>query len=362
MRHTPPLIVGGGPAGSAAAIALARIGVAAQLIERLDTPGDAICGGFLSWTTVSRIAALGIDPARLGGQSITQLALFVEGHENRTALPAPGLGLSRRRLDGLLQQIARSVGADLRTGQAVRALEERTVIMANGDVLPWESLFLATGKHDLRGAARGRGNSSINPELGLRLRLPACNRFEALIGDRIELHLFADGYLGLIRQEDGSVNACMAVRKSLLAEVGGDPAALFHRLADQSPALADRLTSLPAVPRIDAIGHVPYGWRARTTATGLFRLGDQAAVIPSLAGEGIGIALASADSAVRQWLAHGPDGALIHQAHFARRTARPLMLAGWNRDLGRHPRLAAMLARLPGVAALVARLTRIGPP
>lgn len=359
MRHPSPLIVGGGPAGSAAAIALARAGVAACLIERLPTPGDAICGGFLSWATLARLAALGVDPARLGGHRVDRLALFVDGREREMALPARAMGVSRRRLDTVMQQAARDAGAQVRMGCAVRALDDNSLVLSDGESLPWASLFLATGKHDLRGAARPHDGD--DPELGLRLRLDADPAIGRLVGDRIELHLFPRGYVGLVLQEDGSLNACMAVRKSVLAGVGGDPVALFRRLADRSPALADRLATMPAAPAIDAIGHVPYGWRARDTRPGLFRLGDQAAVIPSLAGEGIGIALASAESAVGHWLAEGRDGAPLHQRAFARRAARPLMIAGWAKQLGDHPRLARALAALPGAAGIVTALTRIGP-
>src|SRR3546814_3909256 len=93
----------------------------------------------------------------------------------------------------------------------------------------------------------------------------------------------------------------MAVRKSRLAAAKGSPAILFAQLADENPALGERLSALTATQHVDAIGRVPYGWRATGTQPGVFRLGDQAGVIPSLAGEGIGIALASAQCAIRHW-------------------------------------------------------------
>jgi flavin-dependent dehydrogenase len=361
MRQPPPLIIGGGPAGAAAAIALARAGAVPEVIERLAVPGDALCGGFLSWATLNQLAALGIGTDSLGGQAVTGLALFIDDRERRMALPAPGMGLSRRRLDTLLQQTAKTVGVAFRTGYAVQSLESSSLTLTDGSVRPWTSLFLATGKHDLRGTARPRDAAGADPALGLRLRLAPDPALRALVGDRIELHLFRGGYLGLILQEDGSLNACMAVHKSRLAQAGGDPVTLFRRLADESPALADRLATLPPQPRIDAIGHVPYGWRARDTRPGLFRLGDQAAVIPSLAGEGIGIALASAHSAVDHWLAEGPDGAQAYQRAFARRARRPLAVAGWMTAIGAWPTVAQALSRVPGAAAIIAALTRIGP-
>lgn len=363
MRRTPPLIAGGGPAGAAAAIALARAGVRATLLEKGDGTGDAICGGFLSWATLDRLGHLGIDAPALGGHAVSRLALFLGGREHVLTLPGPALGLSRQRLDSALLARAAAQGADVRRGVAIRSAEGRALTLVSGERLSCETLFLATGKHDLRGLARPKDAASADPELGLRCRLPPASQSARLIADRIELHLFDRGYLGLVLQEDGSANACLAVRKSRLAEAGGDPATLMTQLADTAPALADRLAGFDAGTRFDAIGHVPYGWRARSSGPGIFRLGDQAAVIPSLAGEGIGIALASADLAVRHWLSQGPEGAAAYQRQFARAARRPLAMAGLLKALAARPALAALpaalIASVPGTAALMARLTRI---
>ena len=62
MRRTPALIVGGGLAGAATAIGLARAGLPHLLVERSRETGDAICGGFLSWRTLETLGGLGIDP------------------------------------------------------------------------------------------------------------------------------------------------------------------------------------------------------------------------------------------------------------------------------------------------------------
>jgi flavin-dependent dehydrogenase len=358
MRRAPPIILGAGPAGSAAAIRLARAGARPRLIDQQDVPGDALCGGFLSWATIAQLADLGLTGEQLGGHPITTVALFAGGREDRLALPAPGMGLSRRRLDTLLRTIAVEAGARLHIGRAT-LLSPTALTLDDGEPIAWDSLFLATGKHDLRGAGRPHGGE--DPELGLRVKLPAGPALQSLIGDRIELHMVPGGYVGLLLQEDGSANICMAVRKSRLAAAGGRPLALFHQLADQYPALGQRLADLSADTRIDAIGHVPYGWRARDSWPGLYRLGDQAAVVPSLAGEGMGIALASAGRAVQRWEADGRDGARAYQRDFARRATRPLAAAAAFRTLSAHPRLLRALARTPGAAALAMRLTRIVP-
>ena len=76
MRRTAPLILGAGPAGCAAAIALAEAGAAPILLDRDEEARDQLCGGFLSWRTVAQLRALGVDPARLGARRVERLALF----------------------------------------------------------------------------------------------------------------------------------------------------------------------------------------------------------------------------------------------------------------------------------------------
>ncbi|WP_447407143.1 hypothetical protein, partial [Clostridium perfringens] len=83
--------------------------------------------------------------------------------------------------------------------------------------------------------------------------------------------------VGIVLQEDGSANLCLAVHRSRLA-AAGSPAALLASLAAEAPVLAERLADLDDDLPIDAIANVPYGWRARGTEPGLYRLGDQAGV------------------------------------------------------------------------------------
>src|SRR6478735_6535998 len=71
-----PLILGAGPAGSAAAIALAQAGARPLLLDRDAEARDQLCGGFLSWRTAEQLRALGIHPAALGARTVERLAVF----------------------------------------------------------------------------------------------------------------------------------------------------------------------------------------------------------------------------------------------------------------------------------------------
>ena len=88
-------------------------------------------------------------------------------------------------------------------------------------------------------------------------------------------------------------------------------------------------------------------------------------MIPSLAGEGMGIALASGAFAARAFLRGGPDGSLDYQRRMARRLARPIAIASAIKALaqsrGAGP-LVALAGHAPFLIEIVARTTRIRHP
>lgn len=198
--------------------------------------------------------------------------------------------------------------------------------------------------------------------MGLRWRLGGSVRLERLLAQSVDLHLFDRGYAGLALQEDGSANLCMAVKRSLLSECGGDPSQLLARLARANPALGERLDCASTLPaKAQAIANVPYGWIAKSYGVPAYRVGDQSAVIPSLAGEGIAIALAGGHAAGAAILGGASHEAF--QRSMSRRALVPVKAAGMVMQLAQRPQLARLTVRAvrlaPGLAEAAARVSRI---
>jgi flavin-dependent dehydrogenase len=351
-----PLIVGGGLAGAAAAIDLARAGLRPLLLERETAPHDKICGEFLSGEAVAALGALGLQPARLGAVPITRVELWAGRRHVAANLPFAALSLSRRVLDAALLDVAEAAGAEVRRGVTVRSLAGGTAHTSLGEVRG-SHILLASGKHEVRGAARPPGPD----EIGLKMffRAPALER---QLAGTVRVVFFAGGYAGLQPVEGGRLNLCLLVDGAHYRESGDWPA-LLARLV-REPGLAGLADAEPLLPRPLAISRVPYGHLARVSDEGLWRLGDQAAVIPSFCGDGMAIALESGRLAAAM-LADGADAAAYQRA-LLMRTRRPVRLAMAALRFTRHPagRMAALagLAAVPGALGLFARATRVATP
>lgn len=357
---TEPLIIGGGPAGASAAILLAMGGTKPLIVERAHETGDAICGGFLSWRTLARLERLGVTAEHLGGHPVDRLRLFNGTQMAEAPLPGGAMGVSRHRLDSLLIDGAVAAGAGLERGVTVRRIDTGEAQTADGTMIKASTIIAATGKHDVTGLGRDRED---DPALGLRIKLAAHPALTRMVGGAIELHLFEGGYVGLMLQESGEANLCLAVRKSRFAAAGGNANALLSEIGAAIPALGERLAYGAGAPA-DAIGAVPYGWIARQPVTGIMRIGDQAGCIPSLAGEGNGIAIASGMLAAQALLTGCPVTISGFQTKLAGRLQRPIGVAKsiWRvceRPAGAWAATNAMRL-LPMLAGRLAQATRFG--
>lgn len=357
--HVRSLIIGGGPAGSAAAIELARAGMMPLLVERQADARSGVCGGFLGWDALAALGRLGVDPWQLGARPISHVRLITARRIVDAKLPKRAAGLSRRTLDSALADAAQAAGATVLRGCGARTADpvSRRVWLEDGRAISAGGLFLATGKHELRGVNREASGTSV----GLRATLPPDVRRSEALQHMVELHLFDDGYAGLLLQEDGSTNLCLSVSRQRLSS-SSSIAALLDNLLIESPILVERLQG--DVPQhFDAVAGVPYGWRAQTGQAGIFRLGDQAAVIASLAGDGIAIALTSGASAASAMIEGGPDAAIGWQHAFARTCRQPLWIAEALRHGAASPTARGLFMQLlrmvPGLATHAAAMTRI---
>ncbi len=358
------LVLGGGVAGCAASIALARKGRRVTLIEREPVSRHKVCGEFLSGEALEDLHALGMDVASLGAVPINNVRLAAARRAAEAPLPFPAASLTRKALDTALIAGAIAAGVRVERGRSVQALARTTsnswqAKLDDGSLRQAATVFLATGKHDLRGHTRPE-----DPErwvaFKMYFRLAAAQAAE--LAGASELMLYPGGYGGIQPVEGGVANLCCVVQQRHLARVGHRWENFLAKIQQDCPHLAMRLAGAePLLAKPIAISHIPYGYIRRTTENGLYCIGDQAAVIPSFTGDGISIALHTARCAVAAYLAAEPAAhfqAKLRSALVAQMRLAEFAAAGLNNSFARAV-LPFCLRVWPGVMRVTAKMTRV---
>ncbi|MEO5735561.1 MAG: FAD-dependent monooxygenase [Rubrivivax sp.] len=370
-RSTEPLvIVGAGLAGSATALLLARAGQPPPLLlERTLQTEPRLCGEFVSAEAAYLLARLGVDALALGGRPTRRLRVASGKRVIEAELPFTAIGLTRRTLDSALQQQAQAAGVRLLRGQRVSiqqlgsATAPFVLQLPDAREVRTPTLLLATGKTDLAPLPRQTVREP-EPLVGMRLHLQLAPAQARAIEGHVEVLLTRDGYAGLQPVEGGRVNLCLLMQRDPSKP---RPADLLAALQNDCSLLAERMQGAQVMPEPpETIYRVPYGHLHRVVASdppGLWRLGDQAAVIPSFTGDGMAIALHSATLAA-QMLARNHTPGDYHRQLRADLQSQIRRAHGLYR-FGRHPAgqavMLALLERFPLLLRFIAAMTRVSP-
>jgi len=362
------IVVGGGIAGSMAATTLARRGLPILLLERSRGPHHKVCGEFLSWEASDRLSAVGFDVAALGGARIDRVRLY---HGTRSAsadLPRSATGISRFRLDEALLEHAGRAGVKIERGVAVNSVhpfEAGLALDVGGERLNARTLFLATGKTDLRGL--GRDSGRMSNLVGFKSHYRLDSRQTAALTGAVELHLFEGGYAGLQLVEGDTANLCLLIERDRVANTRGSWDRILGEILASAPILGDRLEKGEMLfDRPLTVSSIPYGFLynpAPHDPPGIMRLGDQFAVLHSFTGEGMALATASGGILAGAEAQGRSDPTYLHH-QFRKEVIRPLLLSAVMHHLIRqtYGRLLIrfLAGSFPGILATSARFTRVG--
>ncbi|MDH3496635.1 MAG: geranylgeranyl reductase family protein [Gemmatimonadota bacterium] len=380
MTAFDALVVGAGPAGSAAAALLARAGARVALLDRAAFPRPKACAEYLSPEAGRVLAALGVleavrrEPhARLTGMRIVSPAgISVVGRFGVTQGFRPftpyGIAIRRERLDGLLVERAAALGAHLyerTSAEEMRQAGTGLEVVARGGTrriaLRAPLVIGADGLHSR--VARWLGVVRRGRRRRVALVTHAANA--AAMTDVGEMHVGADGYVGLAPVGEGLTNIAVVVDARRVPPAPTTRARLAALLA-RFPAVEARLRGARFVSPVRAVG--PFArWTTRATADHVLLVGDAADFYDPFTGEGIFAALRGAELAVPHALAalaagRFAAGDLCGYDRARHRTFRGKWLL--ERAIGlavAHPRVldhvAARLARRPALADLLVGAT-----
>src|ERR1700744_3080676 len=244
------LILGGGVAGCAASIALARKGRNVTLIEREATSRHKVCGEFLSGEALEDLHTLGMNVASLGAVPIDYVRLAAARRAAEAPLPFSAASLTRKALDTSLIAEAIAAGVRVERGRSVQALSRTAsnvwqATLDDGTTYEAPTVFLATGKHDLRGHIRPK-----DPQrwvaFKMYFRLAAAQAAE--LERASELMLYPGGYGGIQPVECGIANLCCVVQQRHLTSAGHRWENFLTKMHRDCPHLAMRLAGPVPLP------------------------------------------------------------------------------------------------------------------
>jgi menaquinone-9 beta-reductase len=332
------VVVGAGLAGSGIAAALAQRGWNVLLVERDYFPRHKVCGEFLSPETQHSLQTLGVlaDVAALKPVSLLVAAITTPGGATlEMELPAHAWGLSRYALDERMAAAVERCGGEVWQGTTVTHaahdgdahLVRMRRAAGHGRLEEYNvqarAVIMACGRHSRatlppRNVAAGADKRGWRNCVGLKAHYRNVH-----MDPRVELYLFPGGYVGINPVENERANVCTLITYAAFQAAGKSLACVLEMAAARHPTLASRLRGARAVAESEcAVAPVdtqrpPSPWDAEAAA---FCLGDTAAMIPPLAGDGMAMALRSAE------LCLDPADAYLHGR---------LSLAGWAQEYSR---------------------------
>jgi len=362
-RRVDVVVVGAGPAGSIAALILARGGARVSLVDKAVFPRDKACGDLVGPRALALLAELGLHPP--GGRPVGEMVII--GPTGRRVLlpacaglsyPDHGLAISRQRFDNWLRDAAVTAGAEPVNARVTGLVGRSSVELDDGTRVDADIVIGADGATS--GIAEHAGLVDPRHVLwGFAYRGYTTQHVERpviALWDETPRRGFP-GYGWIFPNEDNTANVGLGLSLGAERRGGSRAVANFEKFCDHLRRW-DLLTGpvegrhLGGWLKMGIVGTKPAHDR-------VLLVGDAAGLVNPLQGEGIAPAMTSAAAAAYAVLA-SPDGAASrYRDHIATHPGRhAAATAAVHVAVARSPRRTAGVGRaltLPGIGRVLAR-------
>jgi len=373
------IIAGAGPAGSSAAIHLARRGLRVLLVEQKKFPRPKLCGEFISPECRQHFEKLGVAAAMSGaGPSMISETVFYSARGHHLSIPSrwfgepAALGLSRAVMDDVLLRRAQDCGVSVLEGASISEplIKDRAVTGVKLKLEGSEHDFRAPVTIDATGRAR-----ILTRKLAQRRTKPKLVAFKVhLRNTRVapnacEIYFYPGGYGGLSTIEGNVSNLCFIISAEQVKLHHSDPETVMREAVMKNERAAYTLKKATPESEWLSASWESFGRQRPSPAKGLLAIGDSAAFIDPFTGSGMLMAFESGELASDVIIRHQNNltsDALGHEyiAAYARKFDSRLRICGLLRRAAFKPRLAGLGIALCGASeqlrSKIVRATRQG--
>lgn len=293
---TEVIIIGGGLAGLSASIHLAKEGVQVMLIEKNDYPKHKVCGEYISNEVLPYLKYLGLNPFDFGAKKITEFELTTRANKAiKATLPLGGFGMSRYQMDYQLYKLAQANG--------VKILKD---LVINIEFLN-DSFEVQTKKSGVYNSEIVIGAFGKRSNLDMEMQRDFIKRKSPYLGvkihvsgdfpeEKVALHNFKGGYCGVSKVENDHINLCYITSfesfKKYKDIEGFQENVLYKNEALQTIFKGTE----PQFNQPLSISQISFETKAAVDKH-IIMCGDSAGMIHPLCGNGMGMAIRSAQLA-----------------------------------------------------------------
>jgi flavin-dependent dehydrogenase len=373
------IIAGAGPAGSSAAIHLARGGLRVLLVEQKKFPRPKLCGEFISPECRRHFETLGVGDAMTNSApaSLTETVFYsTRGHH--VTIPSSwfggpaALGLSRAVMDNVLLRRAQAYGVTVIEGATI------TEPIVDNDIVCGVKLKLNGDEHhhsapltiDATGRARILTRKLNSHEPKSKAKLIAFKvhlRNTRVAPGACEIYFYPDGYGGLSSVEGDVSNLCFIISAEQVKRHHSNPDLVMHEMVMKNQRAAYTLEHAQSESEWLSASWERFGRQQPSPARGLLAIGDSAAFIDPFTGSGMLMALETGQLVAHVISRHrtqltAPALATEYTNEYVKKFDSRLRLCAWLRRAAFSPRLAGLGITLCGASKQfpnwIARATR----
>lgn len=333
------IIVGGGLAGLTSAIHLSHFKNSVLLIEKNEYPKHKVCGEYISNEVLPYLNSLGIDPIRLGAKEIEEIEIStVKSNQIKSKLPLGGFGTSRYFLDNVLFKKAKEKGTNTVKEDVINVSFQNDIFTVETKENKEYQSKIVIGAFGKRSSLDIKMNRKFirkkSPYLAVKIHVEGKFQ-ENLVG----LHNFKGGYCGVSKVENDAINLCYITNFKAFQH--------YKNIEEFQEQVVFKNTHLkeifknttPLFEKPLTISQISFKTK-KPVENHVIMCGDTAGMIHPLCGNGMGMAIRSAQIASEKIIQY-LDGTIK-----SRELLEKSYIRDWNKEFKMRLRTGHLVARL----------------